>query len=103
MGPHLADRHLQLGRLLGPNVALHHNLIDQVVSPSELLSTAAERCKEYIAVPFHSRSGTKARGAAAFVQLMEDGHEELVETLWKDIVREGPGSFKDIVGKMLKK
>ncbi|KAI9007645.1 ClpP/crotonase-like domain-containing protein [Hyaloraphidium curvatum] len=102
MGPHRTDRHLQLGRLLTPNAALLHSLVDETCPDHDSLQDLArQRCLEYLAVPHRPRALTKRRSTDMFVAAVEDGHEDFVEGLWEDVTREGEGSFRDIVGKMM--
>ena len=82
-----------------PLFARHH--VFPVNDHASLLETAKARCLEYVAVPHHSRSETQARSSIPFVATVEEGHEELVEGLWDDIQRTGPGSFKEIVKSMM--
>ena len=87
---------------MNPNTAVLFSLLDETAPDhASLPEIANDRALEYIAVPHHSRSKTKARSVQPFVATMEEGHEELVEELWADIQREGETSFKAIVKGML--
>jgi enoyl-CoA hydratase len=80
MPPSEFDLAVVLGRMGGPEEALRAGILDRVVAPDDVISTATEMARELAELQPEAVAGTKARARADLARVMLAGlDEDLIE------------------------
>ena len=104
VGPRHAERMCVEGRLLSPEEAFDVGLVDRLVPPDQVVSTALEWCERLLAAPSRAMLRTRAVARADLVDLYADpqrpGPEEFIEA-WSS--EETQATMRALVARLKKK
>lgn len=100
VGPRQAERLGVPGLLITPEEALRVNLVDEVVSPEQVISRAVEYAQSLLRLPSHAMQETRARARQDLVDAFEGLQADIPR--WVDIwyLEESQAALKALLAKL---
>lgn len=103
VGEGKAFQHIAEGRLIAPNEALNIGLVDKVVAENQVLETAIEQLKKYLALDANTFQQSKKNMRYGFINYLdvnEDTIEDMLEQWFKEETRT---IMRNLVAQLTKK
>ncbi|MDP2323276.1 MAG: enoyl-CoA hydratase-related protein, partial [Gammaproteobacteria bacterium] len=82
VGPRVARRLATRGELLLMDEAAALGLVDELVAPDELLTTARKRASELLALPPVAMNTTRLAGKARLIEALNSSGDSAAATAW---------------------